>query len=55
MSGNFVDADNLDARSQNQELANSPELELSEFELLDCHRELCAGGFSGSCSSGRSS
>ena len=40
MSGDFVDADNLDAQFQNQELAVSPEPELSEFELLDFHREL---------------
>ena len=40
MSGDFADADNLDAQFQNQELAVSPEPELSEFELLVFHREL---------------
>ena len=45
MPGNIVDADTLDARARNRELADSSELELSEFELLDFHRELCAGWF----------
>ena len=41
--GELVDAENLEARSQTQELADSPELEFSEFELLDFHRDLRPG------------
>ena len=43
MSGDLVDADNSTNKSQNQELADSPELELSELELLDFHRKLRPG------------
>ena len=43
MSGDLVDADNSTNKSQNQEFADSPELELGELELLDFNRKLRPG------------